>query len=113
MTHFSTFQQDNFKTDSQCLLHIETLKCRFQRNKSFRSMCKSVSLEITNIRQTMVKYPAAAHKCRTMRHFRHEPFICDSLQRAAAAQTKSRADNRAQKKKKTSSDTPVVEMPAM
>lgn len=49
-------------------------------------MCKCVSLEITDIRQTMVKYPAAVYKCRTMRHyFSGEPLVCASLRRSAAA----------------------------
>lgn len=46
----------------------------------------------------MVKFPAAACNCRTMRHyFKDESLICASLRHAAAAQTKSRANNRARK----------------
>lgn len=77
---------------------METLKCSFQPHKSLVSLCKSFSLEITNIRQTMVKYPAVAYECRTMRHiFRDEPLICASVRHTAAAPTESRANNRTRK----------------
>lgn len=69
----------------------------FNSTKVF-CVCKSVSLEITNIRLTMVEFPAAVCKCRTMRHyFKDESLICASLRHAAAARTKSRANNRARK----------------
>lgn len=86
------------KPCAENMIHLSKLKWKFKHHKTFVSMCNSVSLEITNIRQTMVKYPAVAYKCRTMRHyFRDEPLICSSLRHAAAARTESRANNRARK----------------